>query len=169
METSEFGAIEAVAIVLQLGLPVLLLVATYFVGNAFEKRHYRSIQERETQMIRVPAINFRALPVNWVATQGELVTGSVVIAVDYFKRFLAGLRALIGGPVKSYESLLDRGRREAILRMKSAAIGRGYNAIINVRLETSCLASSTRKGQRLAGIEILAFGTAVKVRDATVA
>ena len=62
----------------------------------------------------------------------------------------------------SYESLLDRGRREAILRLKEAAFERGYNAVINVRLETSRLASSNRKGEGTAGVEILAFGTAVK-------
>ena len=38
-----------------------------------------------------------------------------------FKRFLANLRRLIGGRVKSYESILDRARREALLRMKTEA------------------------------------------------
>ncbi|MFT6733724.1 MAG: hypothetical protein ACJAS9_001914 [Polaribacter sp.] len=38
--------------------------------------------------------------------------------MDYFKRFLAGLRNIFGGRVVTYESLVDRARREAILRMK---------------------------------------------------
>jgi uncharacterized protein YbjQ (UPF0145 family) len=91
-----------------------------------------------------------------------LVTGSVVVSVDYFKRFLAGLRGLVGGEVKSYGTLLDRARREAVLRMKEEAIRKGYDAIVNVRLETSRLASGRRDGKGTAGVEMLAFGTAVK-------
>jgi uncharacterized protein YbjQ (UPF0145 family) len=70
---------------------------------------------------------------------------------------------LVGGRVASYESLLDRGRREAILRMKEEAFERGYNAVINVRIETSRLASSSRNGEGTAGVEVLAFGTALKL------
>ena len=74
---------------------------------------------------------------------------------------------LFGGRVKSYESLLDRARREALLRMKEEAVARGYAAVINVRLETTRMASSRRKGKATAGVEILAFGTGLELgRDA---
>ena len=136
-----------VVLLLQLGLPVLLLAATYLIGHAMEKRHYENIREREEQTRSVPAINFRTLPSGWTATRSGMVSGSVVISVDYFKRFLASLRALVGGRIKSYESLFDRGRREAMLRMKELAIGKGYDAIINVRLETSRLANAQRQGK----------------------
>ena len=89
------------------------------------------------------------------------MTGSTVVSLDYFKRIIAGLRAIVGGRVKTYEPLLDRARREALLRMAEDAKRRGFDAVINVRLETSRLANSTRDGQGIAGIEMLAFGTAV--------
>jgi uncharacterized protein YbjQ (UPF0145 family) len=38
----------------------------------------------------------------------------------------------------------------------------GYDAIFNVRLETSRLANARRDGKGVAGVEMLAFGTAVK-------
>ena len=38
----------------------------------------------------------------------------------------------------------------------------GYDAIFNVRLETSRLANSRGNGEGTAGVEMLAFGTAVK-------
>jgi len=41
------------------------------------------------------------------------------------------------------------------------AQARGYDAVVNVRLETSRLANSRRGGKGIAGIEILAFGTAM--------
>ena len=145
-----------------LGIPVLLLIGTYLIGSAVEKSHYREIRIRESRSRRFPTVNFRTPPKSWNVVDAEMVLGNVVISIDYFKRFLAGLRMLFGGRVSSYESLLDRARREAVLRMKEDAFERGYNAVINVRIETSRLASSNRKGEGTAGVEILAFGTAVK-------
>jgi len=147
----------------RLGFPVLLLIVTYLIGNAVEKLHYRDIRIRESRSRRFPTVNFRTPPKSWHIVGAEMVAGNVVVSIDYFKRFLAGLRMLFGGRVAAYESLLDRARREAILRMKEDAFKRGYNAVINVRIETSRMASSNRKGEGTAGVEILAFGTAVKL------
>ncbi|MFQ5416715.1 MAG: YbjQ family protein [Myxococcota bacterium] len=143
----------------QIGLPLLLLVSTYFIGGAVERRHYRSIRSREHRLQSLPAITFREVPPGWQVREGALVSGSVVISVDYFKRFLAVLRMLVGGRVKTYETILDRARREAILRLKRDASDRGYAAVINVRLETSRMANATRNGQGVAGLEVLAYGT----------
>ena len=145
-----------------LGIPLVLLIGTYLIGSAIERSHYREIRIREVRSRRFPTVNFRTPPKSWDVADAEMVLGNVVISIDYFKRFLAGLRMLFGGRVSSYESLLDRARREAVLRMKEDAFERGYNAVINVRIETSRLASSNRKGEGTAGVEILAFGTAVK-------
>ena len=58
---------------------------------------------------------------------------------------------------------MRRPNREAILRLQEAAQANGYDALVNVRLETSRLASSSRGGQGTAGVEVLAFGTALKL------
>jgi len=147
-----------------LGFFLALLILAYFVGTAIERRHYRGIREREANWRGLPAITFREIPPAWEVDEGGLVTGSVVVSVDYFKRFLAALRAIVGGRIKSYESLLDRGRREALLRLKQDAIDRGYGAVVNVRLETSRLANG-RGDQGTAGVEVLAFGTGLKLRN----
>ena len=83
------------------------------------------------------------------------------MSLDYFKRVIAGLRAIIGGRIKTYEPLLERARREALLRMLEEARRAGMDAVINVRLETSRLANSRGDGEGTAGVEMLAFGTAV--------
>jgi uncharacterized protein YbjQ (UPF0145 family) len=147
----------------QLSIPLLLLVMGYFVGSAVERSHYRSIRIRESRTRRMPVTNFRKPPPQWKVVGSQMVTGNVVISVDYFKRFLAGLRGLVGGPVKSYESILDRARREAVLRVKEAAQEGGYHAVINLRIETSRLASARRNGKGIAGVEVLAFGTALEL------
>jgi uncharacterized protein YbjQ (UPF0145 family) len=79
-------------------------------------------------------------------------------AQDYFKRFLASLRNIFGGRVQSYESLLDRARREAILRMKAEARALGADMVFNIKLETA----SIYKGKRntIGAVEVLAYGTA---------
>lgn len=146
-----------------LGLPIALLVFAYLVGRGIERRHYRDIRRRESELLMLPAVTFRQVPKAWTVESAGLVMGSVVISVDHFKRFLAGLRLLFGGRVKSYESLLDRARREALLRCKEAAREQGYQAIVNVRLETSRLANARRDGRATAGVEVLAFGTGLQL------
>lgn len=142
------------------GLPIVLLVLAYFVGDALERSHFRSIRRRESDAVGFPVVTFEAMPDDWRVNTSDLVTGSVVVSLDYFKRVIAGLRGIIGGRVKTYEPLLERARREALLRMVESARSQGYDAIINVRLETSRLANS--RGEGIAGVEMLAFGTAVK-------
>jgi uncharacterized protein YbjQ (UPF0145 family) len=147
---------------IQVGIPLVLLVVTYFTGAAFERRHYASIRERELRWRSLPAVTFRSVPPSWTVTECALITGSVVISVDYFKRFLSGLRMVFGGRVKAYETLLDRARREALLRLKEDAVERGYHAVVNVRLET-CRIANARNSEKIAGLEVLAFGTGLKL------
>lgn len=154
----------AIEFAIQLGIPLLLLLAAYVSGSWVERRHYRTIRSRERRWQRLPAITFRSTPARWQVEESGLVTGSVVVSVDYFKRFLAGLRNLVGGRVKSYETILDRARREAVLRLKADAIERGFNAVINVRLETTRMANARSGGKGTAGLELLAYGTGLKLR-----
>jgi uncharacterized protein YbjQ (UPF0145 family) len=134
----------------------------FVTGSALERRHYASIRERELRWRSLPAVTFRSVPPGWKVTECTLITGSVVISVDYFKRFLSGLRMMFGGRVKAYETLLDRARREALLRLKEDAVERGYHAVLNVRLET-CRLANARNSERIAGLEVLAYGTGVKL------
>ncbi len=136
-----------------------LLILGYLFGQYFERRHYKSILRREKETLRLPLLTMKTTPGGLSSCDAALVTGSVVVSVDYFKRFLAGLRALVGGRIKSYESLLDRARREAILRMKEQAIGRGAIVVTNVRIETASISKGKRKA--IGSIEVLAYGTAI--------
>jgi len=136
-----------------------LLFMGFFFGQLLEKIHYRSIRKRETRLRALPVIASKKLPDSLQPCTTDLVAGNVVISVDYFKKFVAGLRMLVGGRVTSYESLIDRARREALLRMKEQAKKRGANYIFNVKMETS----SISKGQNnsIGSIEVLAYGTAI--------
>ena len=140
---------------------VLVLLALGFgFGRYAEKRHYNSIVKREkAYRHKVPVFAARFPPETTPPPKTQLVGGNVVVSVDYFKRFVAGLRQLVGGRVTSYESLVDRARREAILRMREQALKKGAESIFNVKLETA----SISKGQRdsIGSIEVYAYGTAL--------
>ncbi|MDM8559646.1 heavy metal-binding domain-containing protein [Candidatus Parabeggiatoa sp. HSG14] len=141
----------------------ILLVIGYFSGNYLEKRHYKSIRERERQTRHIPIITFGAKQFMLENTQNtELFIGSVVVSVDYFKRISASLRNLVGGRIMVYETLLDRGRREALLRLKENAIDWGATQIINVRLETSAIGGRSGNNRGLGSIEVIAYGTGIK-------
>jgi uncharacterized protein YbjQ (UPF0145 family) len=137
---------------------LLLLLIGYGFGRAAELRHFKSIQKREKQLQSIPAIATKIADPTLRPRQTRLVSGSVVVSVDYFKRFIAGLRNLVGGRVTSYETLLDRARREAVLRMKEEAAALGANLIFNVKFETSSI-SKGRKDQ-VGAVEVYAYGTA---------
>ena len=154
--------VEKASLLFNYGLPLLILMVAYFVGSYIEKRHFRNIRKREDDLHGFPVVSFDTMPDDWNASTSRMVTGSIVISLDYFKRVIAGLRGLIGGRIKTYEPLLERARREALLRMTESAREQGYDAVFNVRLETSRLANATRDGKGTAGVEMLAFGTAVK-------
>lgn len=144
------------------GMPLLILMIAYFIGTYLERKHFLSIREREADAQGFPVVSFDTMPDDWKAGRSDLVSGSVVVSLDYFKRVIAGLRGLIGGRIRTYEPLLERARREAILRMIEDARSQGYDGIFNVRLETSRLANAARNGKGTAGVEMLAYGTAVK-------
>jgi len=138
---------------------VTLLALGYFFGRIAEKKHYKSIIKREKQYKDILAISSRILPVSDTPMEACLVAGSVVVSVDYFKRFLSGLRALIGGRVIAYESLLDRARREAVLRMKKQARDLNANMVFNIKFETSSISKNARGG--IGSVEVLVYGTAL--------
>ena len=142
---------------------IVLLSVGYVFGVSAEKRHYKSILSREKKYRKVLTFAERFPPPQVPAPNVMLVYGNVVISIDYFKQVVAALRNLVGGRVTSFESLLDRARREAILRMKEKAHGEGAGSIFNVKIETSSI-SRGQKGQ-IGSVEVLAYGTAVISTD----
>ncbi|NNK94067.1 MAG: heavy metal-binding domain-containing protein, partial [Desulfobacterales bacterium] len=77
--------------------------------------------------------------------------------IDYFKKIMATLSNIFGGQLTSYESLLDRARREAVLRLKESCPQ--ADQIINLRIETSSITKGDNK--QIGCVEVLAYGTAV--------
>ena len=147
--------------ILELGVFLGLLVVGLVAGRANERRHFRELAELEATLRDILVFNERRPPADRQFRSGTLVIGSVVIAEDYFKRVAASLRSFVGGRVGVYESLLDRGRREAVVRMKEEARRLGATMIFNVRFETSSLAEDQTGRAPMFSAEFIAYGTAL--------
>jgi uncharacterized protein YbjQ (UPF0145 family) len=147
--------------IIQIAVFVVLLAIGWFAGRAAERRHFREIAAAEASLRDILVFSERRLPPDRNFAHGTLVVGSVVIAEDYFKRIAAGLRGLVGGRITVYESLLDRGRREAIVRMKQEARLLGATMILNVRLETASLSEERGGRASMFSAEFIAYGTAL--------
>lgn len=144
-------------VIFQLIIFSILLVIGFFFGSTREKDHYKSILERQKKYTHIATRSDKIKDLSDYS-EAMLVTGSVVIASDYFKNFVASIKNIFGGRLSGYESLMDRGRRESVLRMKEAATKWGADEILEVRIECSALDAM--------GVEMLAYGTAVKRRNA---
>ena len=146
-------------VLFQLGIFLLLLAAGFLFGRRAEKKHYANILEREEALRQVLVLSGRLPAPELMTHHTQLVCGNVVISVDYFKTIVAGLRNLVGGNVSAYESLLDRARREAILRMQQQAADLGADAVINLKFETSRVSGDAARA--IGSVEVLAYGTAM--------
>ena len=150
---------EALFDYFELALGVALAVIGLVAGRVIERRHYASIRRREREASDILVFAARFPPPSLLAPGTSLVSGSAVIADDYFKALVAGLHNLFGGRVRSYESLLDRARREAVLRMKAEARRAGAGMIVNVKQQT--FAVPGRQPGSTRAVEVLAYGTAL--------
>ena len=136
---------------------LLLLIGIIF-GSMNERKHFASIEQAEAELSDIKVLNIKTLPNN-LEKGGALVTGNVVIAVDYFKVFIAGFIMLFGGRMNAYEKMMERARREALIRMQREAKKLGADAIYNTRIEFSAVGQRPNK---IGGAELLAYGTAVR-------
>jgi len=97
--------------------------------------------------------NIEVIPGRKIIKHLGLVQGSTVRAKHVGKDFLAGLKNIVGGELKSYTELLNESREEAVQRMIKQAEAVGANAILNVRFSTSSITQGAA--------ELFAYGTAV--------
>lgn len=161
-DSSQSDMLGLIMMLVIYGLPFLFFVVAGVAGTIIERRHYQSIREREAATAGLPVVSLRTLDGDRPVADARLVTASVVISHDNFKRFLAQVRKIFGGRLRSYETLLDRARREAILRVKAQCPE--AHIIMNLRLDTANIAKTQGKNG-IGALEVIASGTAVRFAD----
>ena len=84
-----------------------------------------------------------------------LVKGSVVQSKHVGNDFMAGMKTLVGGEIRSYTDMLVEARQIATDRMVGEAGGLGADGVRGIRYATS----SVMQG----AAEVTAYGTAVRI------
>jgi uncharacterized protein YbjQ (UPF0145 family) len=141
---------------LTIGIPLVLLVGGYLVGQSRERAHFRELADRERVLSHLIVHDLDDLDERSDVRAAVIVFGEAVIASDYYKSFASSLRGIVGGEVRSLGTMLARARRQALVRMLEDAEARGAHSVINVRLETSDIG-----GGRAPVSEVVAYGTAL--------
>ncbi len=144
-------------------LVALPVVLGFFIGRYIEKNHLKNIFLRESALKNLPWRN-TGKKESFPDSYGVLVSGSVVIAQDAFKAFLANISFIFGGRVTPYESLMERARREALLRMRENARSLGAHEIVHVRMETASIGMS-KANSASGSVEVFCYGTAIKFQN----
>lgn len=139
---------------------LILLGIGYFYGTRAEKQHFHHLRRREQALQGLVLSTAGAKAGVPGAQQAELFVGSVVVSSDFFKTFVAWVLKLFGGRITAYESLLERGRREALVRMEEAALAWGAHRVVNIRIQTAELSGNSGKG--VVALEVVAYGTGVR-------
>lgn len=85
-----------------------------------------------------------------------VITAEVILGVNIFRDFLAGIRDIVGGRVGSYEKELAKGRKIAFEELERQATALGADAVVGIDI-----------GYESVGKEkilmVLVSGTAVKL------
>lgn len=141
------------ALLIKVGIFIVLFSVGWAVGRYTEQKHLSEleIQEKRLAYIGTDTNHFKTSEFH-----GQLVNSNVVISHDYFKFVIASIQNFFGGRLTSYESIVDRARREAVVRLKNEAEKIGATHIMGLRLST------TELGMQGGMVEVFAYGTAVK-------
>ncbi|MDR2704870.1 MAG: YbjQ family protein [Planctomycetaceae bacterium] len=138
-----------------------------------ESSHFKALAIAEGELSDMILSDLKTLPPNWRPNGAIFVCENVVIANDYFKTLLWFFRKIIGGRSRSFERLIERGRREATVRLLRKAKECGANVVWNVRYETSIVRTNyswagggdNNSTKSMAGVEMIAYGTAFSVTN----
>ena len=141
------------ALIFKAAIFVILFAVGWGFGRHAERKHLKELEAQEKRLayIRLDSSRFKTSD-----HLGQLVSSNVVISHDYFKYVIANIQKFFGGRLTSYESVVERARREAVVRLKLEAEKLGAAQIMGLRLST------TELGMQGGMVEVFAYGTAIR-------
>lgn len=140
-------------LIFKIAITLVLFFIGWGFGRFIEQKHLKELLENEQRLSHI------GIDTNKFQTsdfQGQLISSNVVISHDYFKYIIAQIQNFFGGRLTTYESVVDRTRREAIVRLKQQAENLGAKKIMGLRLST------TELGMQGGMVEVFAYGTAIR-------
>ena len=92
----------------------------------------------------------------------QLVLANVVMSPSWIQIFIGGILSLFGGEINVFTKMVDWSRREAKQRLREQIEASDFDEVINMRLETTIMTKTKGGKDKTTGVEILAYGTAIK-------
>ena len=140
---------------------LLSLIATMI----YQPRKRKVLLEREsaTSFVSGDALSTLSKPLgNREIREFRMMMSSVVMSPSWVQMWIGGIISLFGGEINVFTKVVDWARREAKQRLREQVSEAGFDEVINLRLETSMLTKTAGGKDRTSGVEILAYGTAIK-------
>jgi len=159
-EEDLFWFIFAISISLILTVGPLIFSAIY--GSIYQKGKMNKLLEREKQTGKDPINNLSTPLSDKKILSSALIWESVVIGPSWWQMLLGTIGSIFGGRLNAYSETYDWARREAIQRLRESVKASDFDDVINLRIETSMMSSSNKSKDKTAGMEIVAYGTAIK-------
>lgn len=142
-------------LIIQIVIFAILFSVGFGFGRYNERKHLQYLDEQEQRLAYIRVNNSRFIE---STLPGHMISSNVVISHDYFKYAIANVQNMLGGRLTSYESVVERARREAIIRLKLEAEKMGADQIMGIRLST------TELGMQGGMVEVFAYGTAIQAK-----
>lgn len=142
-------------LIIQIVIFAILFSVGFGFGRFNERKHLQYLDEQEQRLAYIRVNNSRFIE---STLPGHMISSNVVISHDYFKYAIANVQNMLGGRLTSYESVVERARREAIIRLKLEAEKMGADQITGIRLST------TELGMQGGMVEVFAYGTAIQAK-----
>ena len=142
-------------LIIQIVIFAILFSVGFGFGRFNERKHLQYLDEQEQRLAYIRVNNSRFIE---STLPGHMISSNVVISHDYFKYAIANVQNMLGGRLTSYESVVERARREAIVRLKLEAEKMGADQIMGIRLST------TELGMQGGRVEVFAYGTAIQAK-----
>lgn len=142
-------------LIVQIVIFAILFSVGFGFGRYNERKHLQYLDKQEQRLAYIRVNNSRFIESTF---PGHMISSNVVISHDYFKYAIANVQNMLGGRLTSYESVVERARREAIVRLKLEAEKMGADQIMGIRLST------TELGMQGGMVEVFAYGTAIQAK-----
>ena len=139
---------------------LLSLVATFL----YQPSKQKVLLERETQAaIKGDALSTLSKPFgDREIKQTKMLMANVVMSPSWVQMWIGGIMSLFGGQINVFTKVVDWARREAQQRLREKVAEEGFDEVINMRIETTMLTTTRGGKDKTSGVEILAYGTAIK-------
>ena len=156
--------VEFLGIFIACGLTVLPWTLSLIATLIYQPSKKKALLKREQNAaLSGDALSTLRKPLgNREVREYRVMMANVVMSPSWVQMFIGWFLSIFGGEINVYTKIVDWARREAKQRLREQVAEAGFDEVINMRIETSVLTKTSKADDKTAGVEILAYGTAIK-------